>query len=413
MSTSKYRNQDTDADRGVRADKDARTGADAGQGSAPDRAPSSLPATGRERTIVRTSVLGIVANVLLAAFKAVVGVVSNSIAITLDAVNNLSDALSSVITIVGTKLAGRAPDKRHPMGYGRIEYLTAMVISIIVLYAGITSAVESVQKIVSPAAPDYSAAALVVVAAGVLAKVLLGRHVQAVGRRVNADSLVASGQDALSDAVLSASTLAAAVVYLVWGVSLEAWVGAVISAFIVKAGLEMLWQTLSQILGERVSSELSEQVKGIVAEEDDVLGVYDLFLSSYGPERRVGSVHVEVADTTSAEQIDELSRRVAERVYARTDGKVIISAVGIYSRNTSEEVSDMRERVRRIVMSHDHVLQLHGFHVDERSHLLTFDVIIAFEAPDRAGEYQQIVHEVQEAFPDYRVQVALDADVSD
>jgi divalent metal cation (Fe/Co/Zn/Cd) transporter len=122
---------------------------------------------------------------------------------------------------------------------------------------------------------------------------------------------------------------------------------------------------------------------------------------------------VEVADTTSAEQIDELSRRVAERVYARTDGKVIISAVGIYSRNTSEEVSDMRERVRRIVMSHDHVLQLHGFHVDERSHLLTFDVIIAFEAPDRAGEYQQIVREVEEAFPDYRVQVALDADVSD
>lgn len=229
-----------------------------------NQAAAPIPTTEREKTIVRTSILGIVANVLLAAFKAVVGVVSNSIAITLDAVNNLSDALSSVITIVGTKLAGRAPDKRHPMGYGRIEYLTAMVISIIVLYAGITSAVESVQKIVSPEAPDYSAAALVVVAAGVVAKVLLGRHVQSVGRRVNADSLVASGQDALSDAVLSVSTLGAAVVYLAWGISLEAWVGAVISAFIVKAGLEMLWQTLSQILGERVSPELAEKVKSIV-----------------------------------------------------------------------------------------------------------------------------------------------------
>ena len=252
------------------------------------KAPSPIPATDRERTIVRTSILGIVANVLLAGFKAAVGVLSNSIAITLDAVNNLSDALSSVITIVGTKLAGRAPDKRHPMGYGRIEYLTAMVISVIVLYAGITSGVESVQKIISPETPDYSAAALIVVAAGVVAKVLLGRHVQSVGRRVNADSLVASGQDALSDAVLSVSTLGAALVYLAFGISLEAWVGAVISAFIAKAGLEMLWQTLSQILGERMSPELAEKVKGVIAEEDRVLGVYDLILSSYGPERRVG-----------------------------------------------------------------------------------------------------------------------------
>lgn len=261
--------------------------------------------------------------------------------------------------------------------------------------------------------PDYSAAALVVVAAGVVAKVLLGRHVQSVGRRVKADSLVASGQDALSDAVLSVSTLGAAVVYLAWGISLEAWVGAVISAFIVKAGLEMLWQTLSQILGERVSPDLAEKVKSIVAEDECVLGVYDLFLSSYGPERRVGSVHVEVPDTTTAEEIDELSRRVAERVFARTDGQVIIAAVGIYSRNTSKDVASMRERVRRIVAAHDHVLQFHGFHVDEARHLLEFDVIIAFEAPDRQGEYHQIVREVEEAFPAYTVRATLDSDITD
>ena len=377
------------------------------------QATSPIPATAREKTIVRTSVLGIAANVLLAAFKAAVGVLSNSIAITLDAVNNLSDALSSVITIVGTKLAGRAPDKRHPMGYGRIEYLTAMIISVIVLYAGVTSAVESVQKIISPETPDYSAAALVVVTAGVVTKVLLGRHVQSVGRRVNADSLVASGQDALSDAVLSVSTLGAAIVYLVWGISLEAWVGAVISAFIVKAGLEMLGQTLSQILGERVSPELAEEVKGIVAQEPGVLGVYDLVLHNYGPERLVGSLHVEVADTTSAEAIDELTRHAEERVFAATEGKVILVAVGIYSRNTSSEVSDMRERVKRIVMAHDHVLQFHGFHVDESRHLLEFDVIIAFEAPDRKGEYRQIVHEVEEAYPGYVVRATLDSDMTD
>ena len=110
----------------------------------------------RERIIVRTSVIGIIANVALAAFKAVIGVITNSIAITLDAVNNLSDALSSIITIVGTKLAGKEPDRKHPMGHGRVEYLTAMIISVIVLYAGITSLIESIKKILHPEAVSYS-----------------------------------------------------------------------------------------------------------------------------------------------------------------------------------------------------------------------------------------------------------------
>ena len=136
---------------------------------------SSAPALSRERVIVRTSVIGILTNVLLAAFKAFVGIVSHSIAVTLDAVNNLSDALSSIITIVGTKLAGRLPDKKHPLGYGRIEYLSAMIVSGIVLYAGITSLVESVKKIFQPETPDYSTVSLIIIAVAVAAKILLGR----------------------------------------------------------------------------------------------------------------------------------------------------------------------------------------------------------------------------------------------
>jgi cation diffusion facilitator family transporter len=373
----------------------------------------ALPPTGREAAIVRASVTGIVANVLLAGFKAVVGTLSHSIAITLDAVNNLSDALSSVITIVGTKLAGRAPDHKHPMGYGRVEYLSAAVISVIVLYAGVTSVVECVRKIVSPETPDYTPVALLVVAAGVVAKVVLGRHVRSVGQRFSSDSLVASGTDALSDAVLSVSTLAAALVYLAFGVSLEAWVGLVISAFIVKAGLDMLSQTLGQILGERVSPEVAETVKDIVAKDSDVLGVYDLILHSYGPERLVGSLHVEVRDTMDANAIDEMDRRIQESVYASTQGKVIIVAVGIYSRNTSECVTAVRNDVTRRVMAHDHVIQMHGFHLDEERRLLAFDVIISFDAPHRMGEYRQIVGEVQSAYPQYHVDVTLDTDVSD
>lgn len=129
----------------------------------------------RNKVIVRTSIIGILANVALAAFKAVIGMLSNSIAITLDAVNNISDAGSSIITIVGTKLAGKEPDRKHPFGYGRIEYLSAMIIAVIVLYAGFTSLEESVKKIIHPEASDYSAVALVIIAVAVVAKIMLGK----------------------------------------------------------------------------------------------------------------------------------------------------------------------------------------------------------------------------------------------
>ncbi|MBQ5743800.1 MAG: cation diffusion facilitator family transporter, partial [Ruminococcus sp.] len=175
----------------------------------------------REKTIVRTGAVGILANVLLAGFKAAVGLVTGSIAVTLDAVNNLTDVLSSVITIISTKLAGKAPDKAHPYGHGRIEYLSAVSIAVIILYAGITSLIESVKKLVQPVVPDYTPTALLIIAVAVAVKIVLGLYVRKTGLRVNSDSLVAAGKDALLDAVISASTLVAAGIFIVWHVSLE------------------------------------------------------------------------------------------------------------------------------------------------------------------------------------------------
>lgn len=371
-------------------------------------------ARSREATIVRTSVLGIGANVLLAAFKAVVGMLTHSIAVTMDAVNNLSDAMSSVITIVGTKLAGKAPDKNHPLGYGRVEYLSATVISIIVLYAGVSSLIESVKGIVSPQTPSYTTTSLVIIAAAVVVKLVLGRHVKATGERVGSDSLVASGADALFDAVLSASTLAAAAVFITTGFAIEAWVGAAISVVIVKSGLDMLRDTLSQILGERADADLAQEVRRIVSADPDANGAYDLVLHSYGPEQLVGSVHTEVADTMRADCIDEMTRRIQHAVYAGTNGRVILAAVGIYSRNTSDDVAmRMRSEVTRMVMAHDGVIQMHGFHVDEKNRLLDFDVILDFALPDRESTYRQIVGEVQATYPDYKVSVTLDVDAAD
>lgn len=303
----------------------------------------------RDQIIVRTSIVGIAANVLLAAFKAAVGVLSNSIAIVLDAVNNLSDALSSVITIVGTKLAGKPADRKHPLGYGRIEYLSAMIISVIVLYAGISSFTESVRKIVHPEKADYSAYALIIVAVAVAVKILLGRYVKGVGVKVNSDSLINSGEDATLDSIISASTLAAAAIYITTGLSLEAWLGAVISVVIIKSGIEMLRDTLSQILGQRADSSLTRQIKEIITSFDGVNGAYDLILHDYGPDRYQGSVHIEVPDTWTADAIDRTERAVAAKVYRETG--VLLTGIGIYSMNTKDdEAHRMQNAVTRAVM---------------------------------------------------------------
>ena len=367
--------------------------------------------TSREKTIIRTSIIGIIANVFLAGFKAAIGLLSNSIAITLDAVNNISDAGSSLITIVGAKLAGREPDKKHPFGYGRIEYLSAMIISVIVLYAGITSLVESVKQIIHPETPDYSVISLVIVAVAVVVKFFLGRYVKATGEKVNSDSLINSGEDARLDSVISASTLVAAVIFLVSGLSLEAWLGAIISLIIIKSGVEMLKETVSRILGENDDPELVKGIKQTVRSFPDVQGAYDLVLHNYGPDAWNGSIHIEIPDTYSADKLDALIRDIEETVYRKHN--VILTAVGVYSMNTKDnEISETRKAVRDIAMAHEYVKGMHGFYLDREKKSMRFDVVISFDAKDRKAVYNSVVEDVQKAFPDYELRIAMDLDLS-
>ncbi len=368
--------------------------------------------TGRDGIIIRTSIVGILANVFLAAFKAGVGLTANSIAIVMDAVNNLSDAASSVITIVGTRLAGKEPDRKHPFGYGRIEYLSAMVISLLVLYAGVTALVESVKKIIHPDLPDYSAAALIIVAVAVVVKILLGRYVKGVGQKVNSDSLVNSGEDATLDAVISASTLAAAAVYLLFHVSLEAWLGAVIALVIIKSGIGMLRETLSRILGERADAGLAREIKATVTGYPEVSGAYDLVLHNYGPDSFNGSVHIEVPDTLSADDLDKLLRKITMEVYRKHH--VILTAIGVYSYNTRDpEAVEAREKVAALAAGTPHVLQMHGFYLDKAEKTIRFDIVVSFNAKDRREVYREVCRRVQQAYPDYALQVAMDTDFSE
>ena len=373
----------------------------------------SKASSNRDAIIVRTSIIGIIANAFLAAFKAAIGIFTNSIAILLDAVNNLTDAFSSVVTIIGTKLANKEPDRKHPYGHGRIEYLTTIVISVIIMYAGVTALLESITRIIKPEVAQYDTISLVIVAVAVLVKIILGRYVKSVGMRVESDSLVASGTDALMDAIISAATLVAALVYIGTGVALEAWLGAIISLVIIKAGIDILREAMSKIIGQRVDAELTHGIKETICSVDGVHGAYDLILNDYGPQRLTGSVHIQVDEDVSAREIDAITRAVQRKVYDQHH--VIVHTVGIYSENREAEgdVREIREDIDKVISEHEEVLQVHGFYVDEEVKRVNFDLVLNFDAKNRKEVYAQIVREIQELHPDYRFQVVLDADITD
>lgn len=242
-------------------------------------------------------------------------------------------------------------------------------------------------------------------------KLVLGAYVKKQGQKVNSGALIASGSDATFDAVLSASVLASAIIYLLTGISLEAYVGVVISVVIIKAGIEMMRETLDDILGKREDAELITQIKHLLCEEPLVKGAYDLTMYDYGPNKRYGTVHLELPDTMTVSDVDAVTRRLQAKVYGETG--VVLTGIGVYSHNTTDEqAAKIEETVRDIVMSHEWALQMHGFYVDREAKILRFDVVVSFDI-SREEAYATLLQELQPAFPDYELQIVLDADVSD
>ena len=367
--------------------------------------------TDRSKQIIRTSIIGIAANVLLAAFKAVVGLLAHSVAIVMDAVNNLSDALSSVITIVGTKLSARPADRKHPFGFGRIEYFSAILIAVLVLLAGVTSLIESVKKIFAPTTPEYSTVTLVVIIVAIAVKLLLGRYVKKQGERLESDALKASGADALFDALITLATLVSAGIMLLWNVSLDGILGALISLFIIKAGIEMLASPVNDLLGARLPEELLHDIKREVMAFEGVHGVYDLILHNYGSEVMIGSLHISVDDTTDAYRIHGLTRRIAEQMYLRHG---IIMTVGIYAVATgANRRSEMQRTVLQALGNHKEIVQVHGVYYFEKENLVSVDVVPDLSVHDEEALRQQLTGELQALLPDAGISLVMDHNYSE
>lgn len=365
----------------------------------------------RSQEIIRTSWIGIVANVLLAGFKAAVGILASSVAIVMDAVNNLSDALSSVITIIGTKLSQRPADRMHPFGFGRIEYFSAIIIAVIVLSAGIISLIESVKKIFNPTEPEYTTTTLIVIVVAIVVKLILGQYVKRKGEQLKSDALIASGSDALFDAVITLATLISAGIMLLWGMSLDGLLGALISAVIIKAGVEMLASPVNELLGTSIPAELTRQIIKEVSDFDGVHGVYDLILHNYGPDVKIGSLHISVYDTMSAHEIHGLTRKITTQMFERHG---IIMTVGVYAIATGKNRrTELQSQVMQALAAHKDIVQVHGFYYSERDQMLSVDVVPDISVHDEAAFVNKLTSEIQPMVPDMQVVIVIDHNYSE
>ncbi|WP_283608837.1 cation diffusion facilitator family transporter [Faecalispora anaeroviscerum] len=362
----------------------------------------------RSKLIRLASASGIIANIIFAGVKLVVGTIANSVSILSDAVNNLSDALSSVITLAGLKLSERPPDRKHPLGYGRIEYVSGLIVSVIVLMTGIEFLKTSAQRILQPQDVYFTAAQLIVLSITILGKWLLSRFHIAAGKAADSDSLIASGTDAKMDVIASVVTVVAAVVAKLTGWHVDGYVGALLSLFILYTGIGLIRDTLSSIIGERPEKELAENIKAEVLKYEPIMGAYDLILHNYGPVNSLGSLNVEIPDTVTVEKAYETMTAAQKDVLHKFG---IYFTFGLYSVNTyDQEIVAMREHVRQIILSVPGAISLHAFNYDKDNHMIRFDIVVDFSVHNFSEFRKQVTKELLRHDPSAQIQMNIDLD---
>ena len=364
----------------------------------------------RDKQIIKVSIHGILTNIALVIFKSIVWLLANSIAIVLDALNNLSDVISSLVTIIWIKLSSRKPDKEHPYWHGRIEYFASIVISVIILLAWVVAAKESIEKIIHPVDTHYTMLTLIVVTVAIFVKYFLWKYFKNEWKKLNSGSLSASGADAINDSLISLSTLIAALISIFFHIWIEWFIWIVISFFIIKTWVEILKDTVKEIIWTRADPELVAKLRTKVQSYEWVIWVYDIMLHNYWPNKFIWTVHIQVNDDMTAKEIHRLTRQIQVWVYSSLG---IILTIWIYATNDEWEFGRIQKELNQIIKNYENIIQMHGFYVDDSTNHISFDLIFDFKEENPEKIVRKIKKEIKSKFPDYEYSVIIDNDVSE
>lgn len=362
----------------------------------------------REGVITAVSALGIAVNLLIAAAKVVLGLFASSIAIVSEGVNNASDAMTSVLTLVGSQLAGKHPDAKHPFGYGRVEYLTSLVIAGLILFTGIEMLISSVRLIFEPSELNVSVPALAVVAVSAVIKFLLGVFTVSAGKRSGSGALVGVGLDCRNDSFISVVTILSAVIFIVSGVSVDAYVGALMSLLVVKAGFDVLRDTVSELLGRPGDAELAAKLYREIRSTPGILGAVDMMLHNYGPDAYSGSVNVEIDHEKTVGEVYDFLHALQLRIMREYNVTLVF---GVYAVDGDhEEVRVIRQRIAEFVRAHEHVKSFHAVYLDPASPRLYCDLIVDYELHDWELLRRDFTGFMHESFPEHELVLTIETE---
>lgn len=362
----------------------------------------------RESIITRTSILGIVANVLIATSKVIFGLLASSIAIVSEGVNNAADALSSVITLVGTKLAGKHPDEKHPFGYGRIEYLTGLVIAVMILVTGIEMLINAVKLIFNPEELSINYVSIAVVAVTAVIKFILGVYTIKMGKKAGSSALEGVGLDCRGDAFASIITIVAALVFVIFGFSIDAYAGVITSFLIIKAGAEVLRETVSEILGRPGEMELAAEIYKEVRNTEGVIGAADMMLHNYGPDAWSGSVNIEMDHKKTVGEIYQIIHELQLKIMHE---KNVVMVFGIYAvDNDSEFINALRKYIAKFVSANEYIKSFHAVYIEPGTNRIYCDLIVDYKLRDWAGTKVAFLDYMKTEYPDKEVELTLETE---
>ncbi|MBO1870712.1 cation transporter [Lachnoanaerobaculum sp. Marseille-Q4761] len=368
-----------------------------------------MDANERRKKIIGVSIIGIVANLLLGVLKAVLGLLSGSIALISDALNNITDSSSSLITIVGTKLAAKAPDKQHPFGHGRTEYLTSLLIGGIVFLTGFQSLISSVKAVFNKEDINTDITTVIIIIATIAAKILLGTFTENSGKKLNSTALIASGADAKNDAVVSVVTLISSILYMFAKISVDGIAGVIISVFILKTAYEVLSDTIKKLLGERVDGEMVRGIKDIVRNTEGVINCFDLILNDYGPDFYTGSINVEIEDDRSIGEMYPILHEAQTKIYNKYN---VFLVFGFYSVDVDDErYIKIKSLLKNYKENERHIINYHGIVIDEKDKTIYCDITRDFDITSETV-IENVNRILKEKFPEYNIHVNIDTEFS-
>lgn len=360
-------------------------------------------------------VVGITLNLILFIIKFSVGLITQSIAVTADAFNNLSDVLSSVITILGVKLSSKPADKEHPFGHGRIEYLSALIVSFIILIVGFNFLKSSFEKIINPTEIYFQLIPFILLLVSILFKIWLSRFNLFLGKAINSSVLKASGQDALNDVFASCTTVIALLAAKYISFPLDGYIGFLVSLFILYSGFNILKETVDPILGTKPDLELVNAIEDEILKYPNILGVHDLVIHSYGPNKLMASIHAEVPHTLSIFKIHEIIDKAEQEVSDKLNILLVIhmDPVNLDDKDTNDTLDFMQD----IFEQFPEILSFHDFRVvgtgDYKN--ILFDIVI--DSGNNTADFKNnlidsIDSKVKEFYPNYNTVITIDINYS-